>query len=180
MINKRHYFYGYASIYLSVCHGTERKACGMNEVWVQSQVRLFNKEQKCQQTKKQSILCSSKQEHSSVWAPGPGRTAGIPDWSGLWSGLRGLPDWSGICVGRHRRFRSSVGGLCRLPEQSGPWSGLHRLPERSGLWSRLCRLPERSRLWSGLRQLPERSRLWSGLRQLPEQSGLWSGLHPEG
>ncbi len=51
MINRRHYFYGYASIYLSVCHGTERKACGMNEVWVQSQGRLFNKEQKCQQTK---------------------------------------------------------------------------------------------------------------------------------
>ncbi len=169
------------SIYLSVCHGTERKACGMNEVWVQLQVRLFNKEQKCQQAKNKAYSVAVNRNTVLCGLPDRGRLRGIPDWSGLWSGLRGLPVWSGSCVGRHRRFRSSVGGLhrlpersglCRLPERSGPWSGLRRLPERNGLWSGLRRLPERNGLWSGLRRLPEWNGLWSGLRRLPERGNL--------
>ncbi len=39
----------------------------MNEEWVQLQVRRFNKEQKYQQAKKQSILGGSKQEHKQTY-----------------------------------------------------------------------------------------------------------------
>ncbi len=93
MINKRHNFYGYASIYLSVCHGTERKACGMNEVWVQSQVRLFNKEQKCQQTKNKAY--SVAVNRNTV-------LCGLPDRGGLRGSRTGAGSGAGSgadCVG---------------------------------------------------------------------------------